>query len=184
MVILSCRDAGKTRRAGKNRRLVLTSLYGGICPNVKKFPPFSRCTSRAIPHQIVLFPPRDAAIESAGLHLLFPFPQERPPKTRNFRQSTSVCCPMIPPMQGLDLFGWLLVASGGLIMALVLLKSFGDSADAVASVAVVERRALEEKRRADNAAAEAAGRAASLEPLALNPDGTIEEPILGIVEQQ
>jgi hypothetical protein len=78
----------------------------------------------------------------------------------------------------------MLVASGALVMALVLLKSIGDSSVAVASVVVVERRAEEQKRRADNAAAEAAGKAAMLEPLALNPDGTIEEPIIGVVEQR
>jgi hypothetical protein len=87
-------------------------------------------------------------------------------------------------MQNLDLFGWMLVAGGTLAMVLVLLRSIGDSAVAVAAIVVVERRALEEKRKADNAAAEAAGKAAMLEPLALNPDGTIEEPILGVVEQR
>ena len=40
------------------------------------------------------------------------------------------------------------------------------------------RLLMEAQRHAENAAAEAAGRAAALEPLALNPDGTIEEPIL------
>jgi hypothetical protein len=89
---------------------------------------------------------------------------------------------MISRMQSLDLYGWLLVGAGGLVMALVLLRAIGDSAIAVASVTVIERRADEQRRRADNAAAEAAGKAAMLEPLALNPDGTIEEPILGVVE--
>jgi hypothetical protein len=47
---------------------------------------------------------------------------------------------------------------------------------------IATRRSLEAQRHAANAAAEAAGRAAALEPLALNPDGTIEEPILAEVE--
>jgi hypothetical protein len=85
-------------------------------------------------------------------------------------------------MQSLGLYGWLLVGSAGFGMALVLLRAIGDSAVAVASVVVSERRADEQRRQADNAAAEAAGKAAMLEPLALNPDGTIEEPIVGIVE--
>jgi hypothetical protein len=85
-------------------------------------------------------------------------------------------------MQSLDPLNLTLIAIGSLAMAFVVLKSIGDSAIAVASVAVADRRVQEEKRKADNAAAEAAGKAAMLEPLALNPDGTIEEPIVGIVE--
>jgi len=87
-------------------------------------------------------------------------------------------------MQGLDLYAWILITAGTLLMAMILLRSIGDGAVAVASVAVEKRRADEDLRRADNAAAEAAGKAAMLEPLALNPDGTIEEPIIGIVEGQ
>ena len=67
-------------------------------------------------------------------------------------------------------------------MMLLLLRAISQDALALASVAVVQRRAEEEERRADNAAAEAAGRAAMLEPLALNPDGTIEDPIVAMVE--
>ena len=85
-------------------------------------------------------------------------------------------------MQGLDLFQFLLIVAGGLAMAVVLLRSIGDGALAIASIVVVERRAEEDRRRADNAVAEALGKASMLEPLALNPDGSIEEPILGVVE--
>jgi hypothetical protein len=52
----------------------------------------------------------------------------------------------------------------------------------VAFNVVEDRRAMESKQREENAAAEAFGRAAASEPLALNPDGSIEEPILGVVE--
>lgn len=67
-------------------------------------------------------------------------------------------------------------------MAMIVLRAIADTAVAVAAVEVSERREAEQQRRADNAAAEAAGKAAMLEPLALNPDGTLEEPIIGIVE--
>ena len=85
-------------------------------------------------------------------------------------------------MKGIDLFGWVLVAGGGLVMALVLLRGIGQGAVEVATVMVSDRRELEARQKADNAAAEAAGKAAGIEPLALNPDGTIEEPILAVVE--
>jgi hypothetical protein len=76
-----------------------------------------------------------------------------------------------------------LVAVGGAIMSYVLLHAIGRSAIAAAADEIATRRTVEAQRRADNAAAEAAGRAAALEPLALNPDGTIEEPILAEVER-
>jgi hypothetical protein len=75
-----------------------------------------------------------------------------------------------------------LIALGGAIMGYVLLNAIGRSAMVDASTEIAARRATEAQRRAENAAAEAAGRAAALEPLALNPDGTIEEPILAQVE--
>jgi hypothetical protein len=78
----------------------------------------------------------------------------------------------------------LLMAGGAAVMTIVTLRSIAGGAMAVASNVIVERRALEEKRHADNAEAEAAGRAAALEPLSLNPDGSIEEPIIGVVETQ
>jgi hypothetical protein len=77
---------------------------------------------------------------------------------------------------------FLLVAVGGVIMFYVMLKAIGQSAMVVVSETVSTRRALEARRRAEDAAAEAAGRAAALEPLALKPDGSIEEPILAEAE--
>jgi hypothetical protein len=71
---------------------------------------------------------------------------------------------------------------GGAIMSYILLNVIGRTAMAAASDEIASRRTVENQRRADNAAAEAAGRAAALEPLALNPDGTIEEPIVAEVE--
>ncbi len=67
-------------------------------------------------------------------------------------------------------------------MIYVLLKAIGQSAMMVVSETVTARRADEDRRQAEDAAAEAAGRAAALEPLALNPDGSIEEPLLAEVE--
>jgi hypothetical protein len=75
-----------------------------------------------------------------------------------------------------------LIILGGAIMSYILLNAIGRSAMVAAGEEIATRRTLEERRRADNAAAEAAGRAAALEPLALNPDGTIEEPILAEAE--
>jgi hypothetical protein len=75
-----------------------------------------------------------------------------------------------------------LIVMGSVVMAVVVLRSIAQSSVGVAFHVVEERRATEVKRREDNAAAEAFGRAAASEPLALNPDGTIEEPILGVVE--
>ncbi len=76
----------------------------------------------------------------------------------------------------------LLVAFGTLVMTMIVLRSIGQRAVAVASCAIDDRRAYEKKCHEENAAAEAAGRAAALEPLALNSDGSIEEPIIGVVE--
>jgi len=77
---------------------------------------------------------------------------------------------------------WTLIAVGGAVMTYVLLNALGKSAMVNAWDQIATRRTLEAQRYAENAAAEAAGRAAALEPLALNPDGTIEEPILAEVE--
>ena len=78
---------------------------------------------------------------------------------------------------------WLLVAAGTAVMAFIMLRSIGIGAVTLASNTVAARRAHETKLRKENADAEAAGRAASLEPLALNSDGSIEEPIIAEVEQ-
>lgn len=85
-------------------------------------------------------------------------------------------------MQGIDTSSWLLILTGALVMALVLLRGIGEGAVQVASVMCVQRRERQEQEKADNAAAEAAGKQAGTEPLALNPDGSIEEPIIGVVE--
>ena len=85
-------------------------------------------------------------------------------------------------MKGFDPIGWWLVFGGGLIMTMVLLRAISQGAWQVAIVMIDERRRTEAQHKADNAAAEAAGRAAAMEPLNLNSDGTIEEPILAVVE--
>lgn len=68
-------------------------------------------------------------------------------------------------------------------MTVALLRAVGACSMVHAQELVQVRRQNEAKIRAANAAAEAAGRAAALEPLNLNPDGSIEEPIIGIVEK-
>ncbi len=86
-------------------------------------------------------------------------------------------------MVSLDSPQFFLIAAGSLVMAMVTMRAIAQGSFVVAAESISERRAVEAKRRADNAEAEAAGRAAALEPLSLNPDGTIEEPIIGVVEQ-
>jgi hypothetical protein len=76
----------------------------------------------------------------------------------------------------------MLILAGSAVMVYVVLKAIGQSAMVVVSENVITRRAREAQRRAEDAAAEAAGRVAALEPLALNPDGSIQEPILAQVE--
>jgi len=85
----------------------------------------------------------------------------------------------MPSVSGFEL---LLVAAGSTAMIYVMLKAIGQSAVVVVSENVVTRRAAEARRHAEDAAAEAAGRVAALEPLALNPDGSIQEPIVAEVE--
>jgi hypothetical protein len=85
-------------------------------------------------------------------------------------------------MNPLDMSGWLLMGFGTLVMALIVLRSIGQGAVVLASDMVETRRAGEARRKQENAEAEAHGQRAALEPLALNPDGTIEEPIIGVVE--
>ncbi len=86
----------------------------------------------------------------------------------------------MPMPNGLQL---MLMATGGALMVYITLTTIGRTAMAVAGEAITERRRQEALRRAQDAAAEAAGRAAALEPLALNPDGSIEEPIVAEVEK-
>lgn len=75
-----------------------------------------------------------------------------------------------------------LVGLGGGVMALALLKGITLCSATIAGDQITQHREVLSQRRADRAAAEAAGRAAAKEPLALNPDGTIQEPIIATVE--
>jgi len=85
-------------------------------------------------------------------------------------------------MPNLTLFEMMLITVGGAIMFCIVLKAIGQTAGIMAWDAIEQRRAAEAKKRAEDAAAEAAGRAAALEPLALNADGSIEEPVIAVVE--
>lgn len=75
---------------------------------------------------------------------------------------------------------WWLIAAGSLVMSITVLRAIGRGSFVLAEELVVARRAAEAQRQEENAAAESAGRAAAIEPLALNSDGSIEEPILGV----
>jgi hypothetical protein len=85
-------------------------------------------------------------------------------------------------MYALDTSGWILLGTGTAVMAAIVLRSIGQGAVVMASEIVDVRRAAEARLRQENANAEADGKRAALEPLALNADGTIEEPIIGVVE--
>ena len=87
-------------------------------------------------------------------------------------------------MNSVSEFQILLIAAGAAIMFYVMLKAIAQSAQVVAGEEITKRRADIARRHAEDAAAEAAGRAAALEPLATNPDGTIMEPYLAMVEEQ
>ncbi|HUO09430.1 MAG TPA: hypothetical protein VM008_14070 [Phycisphaerae bacterium] len=86
-------------------------------------------------------------------------------------------------MENLDATQVVLIAVGATVMTGLMLRAIAQSSFVLASDVIQTRRALEAKRHADNAEAEAAGRAAALEPLVLNADGTIEEPIIAVVER-
>ena len=81
-----------------------------------------------------------------------------------------------------DLTVLLLWLGGGAAAAYLLLRAVGAGSDGLAQQLIDQRRALEAQRRLANAQAEAAGHAAALEPLALNPDGSVQEPILALAE--
>jgi hypothetical protein len=85
-------------------------------------------------------------------------------------------------MDDLNILHYVLIALGGAMMFYITLKAIGQSAMIVAGEEITKRRAAIIRQQAEDAAAEAAGRRAALEPLALNPDGSIEEPILAMVE--
>lgn len=78
---------------------------------------------------------------------------------------------------------WLVVL-GTIVVMLTLLNALGAQAQVLADgLADTRRRQIRALQDADDAA-EAAGRAAALEPLALNSDGSVAEPIIGVVEKR
>ena len=85
-------------------------------------------------------------------------------------------------MVNVDTPQFFLIAAGSVVMAVVTIRAIAQGSFVVAAEVISDRRANEAKRYAENLEAEAAGRAAALEPLSLNADGTIEEPIIGVVE--
>ena len=82
----------------------------------------------------------------------------------------------------IETYEWVLIGAATLVMMLLLLNTIGQTSIVTAWDFVDLRRKDEARRHAENAAAEAFGHAAALEPLALNTDGTTEEPILASVE--
>jgi hypothetical protein len=84
-------------------------------------------------------------------------------------------------LTGTELF---LIVAGTAFMLYAVLKAIAQGAILVASEEIAQRRAAEARRRAEDAAAEAFGRAAALEPLEIYPDGSIVEPILAEVEER
>ena len=97
-------------------------------------------------------------------------------------QSPLVQWPMTTIMRSDDLTLLLLWAGGGAAAACLLLRAVGTWSHGLARELVNDRRASEERRCLANAQAEADGEAAALEPLAINSDGSVQEPILGLVE--
>ena len=85
-------------------------------------------------------------------------------------------------MHSFDPFQFILIGVGAFIMFSIMVRAINQGAMLTASDAISVRRAREKRRREEDAAAEATGRAAGLEPLNLNPDGSVEEPILAEVE--
>ncbi len=77
-----------------------------------------------------------------------------------------------------------LIALGTVAVMLTLLDALGAHAQVMADGLVDDRRRRIRASREADEAAEAAGRAAALEPLALNPDGSVAEPIIGVVEKR
>jgi len=75
-----------------------------------------------------------------------------------------------------------MVLGGALALSWALLRSIGAGSHGLAQALIDHRRQKERARSLEDAAAEAAGRAAALEPLALNADGSVVEPILALAE--
>jgi hypothetical protein len=113
-----------------------------------------------------------------------PDPSDRPVAQAGIAPSGRRLGPMMPHMGNLSGTELLLIALGGGMMIYVMLNAIGQGAMVVASEQIAERRQEEERRHAEDAAAEAAGRAAALEPLVVNADGSIAEPILALVEER
>jgi hypothetical protein len=84
----------------------------------------------------------------------------------------------------MDGFLWCLIGTGGLMMLVARVRGVNQSGLSTAQVLVDARRQGERRRQEEDAMAEATGHAAGLEPLLLNPDGSIVEPIVGIVESR
>jgi len=87
-------------------------------------------------------------------------------------------------MAAMDGFFWCVIAVGGAAMLVALVSGVNQTGLALAQVLVDNRRREVRRQQEEHASAEAAGHAAALEPLLLNPDGTIVEPIVGIVESR
>jgi heme exporter protein D len=87
-------------------------------------------------------------------------------------------------MAEMDGFLWTVTAVGGLAMLIALVRGVNQTGLALAQVLVEDRRRSAQLLRDDDAQAEAVGQAAGLEPLLLNSDGSIAEPIVGIVESR
>lgn len=85
-------------------------------------------------------------------------------------------------MPNVNLPIYLFAAIGCAVMSVLFLRVIAANAVALAYSQVTVRRQAEAQKKAADAAAEALGRAAALEPLALNADGTIAEPIIGMPE--
>jgi hypothetical protein len=63
----------------------------------------------------------------------------------------------------------------------MVLRGISPCAGVMAWEAIAPRRAVEARKREEDAVAEAAGRAAALEPLALNADGSMDGPAIVVV---
>ena len=86
-------------------------------------------------------------------------------------------------MAEMDGFLWVVTGASALVMLIALVRGVNQSGLALAQVLVDGRRDAEQKQRDSHALAEATGHAAGVEPLELNPDGSVVETIIGVVEK-
>ena len=100
----------------------------------------------------------------------------------HFAQKSSRSCADDRDMEPLPPGELTLIVCGAVVMTALTLRAIAQSAVASAARTIEDRREWEAQRALANAEAEAFGRRAAMEPLALNPDGTVEEPIIGVVE--